>query len=189
MEQCGVIEAVTKDRWLEAQAAEREVVHYDMQGAYNSTRHILDYLQAGLNHEGKVIAEIGCGPFPAVMFCQVGTAITFEPLFPFPEHCPINIYWNQEAFEDFKPQFFADEVWLFNVLQHVRDPEKVVSKAKETAPVVRFFEPVDYPTCVYHPHTFSQADFERWFPNSVKRYTDRVPQFFDDDCCYGTWKR
>ena len=184
-----MIEAVTKDRWLEAQAAEAQVVHYDMPGAYRSTRNIFNYLNLSFNQQDKVITEIGCGPFPSVMFCAVTSAMVFEPLFPAPKHCPIHIHWNQEAFEEFKPQFFTDEVWLFNVLQHVIDPEKIIAKAKEVAPVIRFFEPVDYPTCVYHPHTFSQADFERWFPNSVKRYTDRLPGFFDADCVYGTWTR
>lgn len=184
-----MIEAVSKDRWLEAQSAEAQVVEYDMNGAYKSVRNVFDYLNLSFNQQDKIIAEVGCGPFPAVMFCAVRSAMVFEPLFAAPRHSPSHIYWNQVPFEEFKPKFFADEVWLFNVLQHVIDPEKIVSKAKETAPVVRFFEPVDYPTCVYHPHTFSQEDFERWFPESVKRYTDRRPGFFDADCCYGTWTR
>ncbi len=99
------------------------------------------------------------------------------------------IVWFQRAFEDIPHPPPVAETWLFNCLQHVRDPELVIAKAKETSGVIRFFEPVDYPTCVYHPHTFTQDNFERWFGDSVKRYTDRVPGFFDSDCVYGTWSR
>lgn len=185
-----MIEAVSQERWQQAQAAEIEVVDYSLEGAGCAYGRIFDYLGINPDQEGKSIAEIGCGQFPAVMFCKnVLSAIVFEPLFEPPPECGVNIFWNRSAFEDFEYHFGVNECWLFNVLQHVRDPEAVIAKAKEAARTVRFFEPVDYPTCVYHPHTFSQGDFERWFPNSVKRYTDRLPAFFDDDCCYGTWTR
>lgn len=98
------------------------------------------------------------------------------------------IMWVRQPLEDWTEWFsIGDECWLFNVMQHIRDPELFVQKAKETGPVIRYFEPVDYGTCEYHPHTFSQDDFQRWF-GEAKRYTDRLPGFFDSDCCYGTWR-
>lgn len=182
-----MIEPVTLERWQEAQVAEAATATYDLQNSRQAYEHIFHYLGMDLDQHGKTIAEIGCGPFPAAMFCRgLTSAFVFEPLSPKPNHLPGNIHWNQIAFEDFKPYFNVDEVWLFNVLQHVRDPEKVVERAKRSAPVVRYFEPVDYPTCVYHPHSFTQYDFERWF-GDVHRYTDRLPGFFDADCCYGTY--
>ena len=184
-----MIEAISQERWAEAQVAELATATYDLDNSRRAYQHIFDYLGIDFHHEGKIIAEVGCGPYPAVMFCKISSAIVFEPLFSQPEESRVNILWNQCAFEDFEYAFGADECWLFNVLQHVRDPDAVIAKAKEVAETVRFFEPVDYPTCVYHPHTFSQADFERWFPNRVKRYTDRLPGFFDSDCCYGTWRK
>lgn len=183
-----MIEPVSQERWKEAQAAESRVVSYSLDGAARSYQHIFDYLGMTAVQTSKTIVEIGCGPFPALMFCDGVNGIAYEPLFPKPNHCGSNVVWIRSAFEEFDLNIKAHECWLFNVLQHVRDPELVVLKAKERAPIVRFFEPVDYPTCVYHPHTFTQADFERWF-GKTERYTDRVAGFFDADCCYGTWKR
>jgi hypothetical protein len=184
-----MIEPVTQSRWQEAQAAELAVVQYDEANSYRATQHIFNYLGMEFDQWGKTIAEIGCGPYPASLFCEHVLPRLYEPLWflelkqATKDPC---VRWYREPFED-APLIEVEECWLFNCLQHVRDPELVISKAKQTAPVIRFFEPVDYPTCVYHPHTFAQSDFERWFGSQVKRYTDRLPGFFDDDCCYGTW--
>lgn len=184
-----MIEAISNERWQEAQAAEIAVVSYDEESSRRSYAHIFDYLGMSFEQNGRYIVEVGCGAYPAVSFCRNAVAVAIEPL-SFPSRPPIGVRWIQSALEDIPlrdlPQ--ANEVWLFNCLQHVRDPELVIERSKEMAPTIRFFEPVEYPTCVYHPHTFTQSDFERWFGDSVKRYTDRLPGFFDGDCCYGTWR-
>lgn len=182
-----MIEAVTRERWNEAQVAEIQVATYDIDNSRRAYQHIFDYLGITANQSDKLIIEVGCGPYPAAMFCDNLSAIVFEPLFSRSAECGSGIAWIRQPFEDAEVDLGADEVWLFNVLQHVRDPEAVVAKAKQVASVVRYFEPVDYGTCIYHPHTFSEADFNRWFPGSVKRYTDRLPAFFDSDCCYGSY--
>lgn len=185
-----MIQAVSKERWLEAQAAELQVVSYDLEGSRTSSQHIFNYLGMDFDQWGKTVAEVGCGPYPATLFCEHVLPTLYEPLW-FPELKKATedpcVRWYREPFEA-APINEVEECWLFNCLQHVRDPEIVVAKAKRSALTIRFFEPVDYPTCVYHPHTFTQADFERWFPGSVKRYTDRLPGFFDADCCYGTYQ-
>lgn len=186
-----MIEPISQARWQEAQAAELAVVSYDIEGSRRSAGHIFDYLGMEFDQWGKAIAEVGCGPYPATLFCEHVLPFLYEPLW-FPELKNATrdpcVRWYQQPFED-APVIEVEECWLFNCLQHVRDPEAVVAKAKDTAPVIRFFEPVDYPTCIYHPHTFTEQDFIRWFGDSVKRYTDRLPGFFDGDCCYGTWIR
>lgn len=186
-----MIEAITNERWQEAQAAEISVVSYDRENSRRSYAYIFDYLGMSFEQSIKVVAEVGSGAYPAVSFCPRVDGWVFEPLwFPSLEEMKsqIKIWWIREPFEDANVStIFFHEVWLFNCLQHVRDPEAVVTKAKQLAPVVRFFEPVDYPTCVYHPHTFTETDFVRWFGDCVKRYTDRKPGFFDADCVYGTW--
>ena len=182
-----MIEPITQDRWQEAQATEISVVSYDRENSRRASQYIFDYLGIAEDRGGQCIIEIGCGPYPATDFVVNVEPILVEPLYFQQLEEMIGIQWIREAFED-APLENGDEVWLFNALQHVRDPELVIAKAKKIAPVIRFFEPVDYPTCVYHPHTFSQQDFERWFGSCVKRYTDRKPGFFDADCVYGTWK-
>lgn len=182
-----MIEPATQSRWQEAQAAEIAVASYDKENSRRATQYIFDYLGIEPDQQGAMIVEIGCGPYPATSFVVNLEPILIEPLGFNQLNRMIGAQWIRAPFEDTEIKQ-ADEVWLFNCIQHVRDPELVITKAKEIAKVIRFFEPVDYPTCVYHPHTFTQDDFVRWFGDSVKRYTDRLPGFFDDDCCYGTWK-
>lgn len=55
-----------------------------------------------------------------------------------------------------------DEVWLYNVLQHVEDPEKVVRNCRRAGRVLRVFEWVGIPAHEGHPHVLSSSDLERW---------------------------
>lgn len=184
-----MIEPVTKSRWEDAQIAEIAATTYHPERSRQSYEHIFNYLGMSFSETGGFIAEIGCGAYPAISFCPNASGVVYEPLWFDSLHelaSKERIVWYQRAFEDMPHPPPAAEAWLFNCLQHVRDPELVISMCKEIADVIRFFEPVDYPTCVYHPHTFTQDDFVRWF-GDVKRYTDRLPGFFDADCCYGTW--
>lgn len=185
-----MIEPVSPERWQEAQVAEAAVATYDHDNSAAAYGYIFNYLGVLMDQQWKQVIEIGCGPFPATSYCLNVHALVYEPLWFQSLRAMVDqgfIQWIRKSFEDAQI-IKADEVWIFNCLQHVRDPELVVTKAKMSADTIRFFEPVDYPTCVYHPHTFTQADFERWF-GDVQRYTDRLPGFFDADCCYGTWER
>jgi hypothetical protein len=182
-----MIEPITQSRWQEAQAAELTATSYERENSRRAYAHIFDYLGMPEDCGGKTIIEVGCGPFPATTFVVNLEPVLVEPLWFRELARLVGAVWLMEPFEDAEV-VRSDEIWLFNCLQHVRDPELVITKAKEIAPVVRFFEPVDYPTCVYHPHTFTEDDFRRWFGDSVKRYTDRLSGFFDADCCYGTWR-
>lgn len=187
--------AITKERWLQAQEAERNCHQSDFSSGFQHYRivykHTFRYLGMSFDQNGKRILEVGPADFPALAYCHNYRGVIVEPM-PSPhlsDICrerEIEVLTNPVEEIDL-PQ--VDEAWIFNVLQHVIDPDLLVEKCKEAASVVRYFEPVDYPTCEYHPHTFSEADFIRWF-GETKRYTDRgVERFFDADCCYGNWKR
>ena len=49
-----------------------------------------------------------------------------------------------------------DEVWIYNVLQHVENPEKVIKNAKKAGKVIRIFEWIDMPTSEGHIHTLRE---------------------------------
>lgn len=181
-----MIQPVSQGRWQQAQTAEAKTVIYDSERSRLAYGNIFQYLGMNLDQEGKKIVEVGCGAYPAVVWCYNVEGLVIEPLWFKPLTAFVDLTWFQEPFEDWKV-IKSSECWIFNAMQHVRDPELFVQKAKETAPVIRYFEPVDYGTCEYHPHTFTQDDFVRWF-GEAKRYTDRIDGFFDADCCYGTWR-
>jgi hypothetical protein len=59
----------------------------------------------------------------------------------------------------------TDEVWVYNVLQHVLDPAAVVAVAQTHAVTrVRWFEYVETPVHTIHPHTITSAWLLDQFP-------------------------
>lgn len=76
-----------------------------------------------------------------------------------------SIYQDVTTAEDWegwkeRPRPF-DEAWIYNVLQHVEDPEAVVRTAMH-AKLVRIFEWVDTPPTLGHPHTLTAAALDSW---------------------------
>jgi hypothetical protein len=55
-----------------------------------------------------------------------------------------------------------DEVWIYNTLQHVDDPEQVLWTARKAAPFLRLFEWIDVPAHEGHPHELSQESLDLW---------------------------
>jgi len=80
----------------------------------------------------------------------------------------------------------CDEIWLLNVMQHVIDPDLFIKKCKESAHIIRFFEPIDWPIEIYHPHTFTFEWYKNHFPES-KLYDGSKPNFHQAKCAYGIW--
>jgi len=50
-----------------------------------------------------------------------------------------------------------DEAWIYNVLQHTRNPAVVIRRAQQAAKTIRLFEWIDTPTNEGHPHALSEA--------------------------------
>lgn len=58
-----------------------------------------------------------------------------------------------------------DEVWLYNCLQHVDDPAKIIHNALaalKPGGTFRVFEWVNTATNTAHPHSLSKSDLDRW---------------------------
>lgn len=182
MECGGVIPSITNERWMQAQASEFSLnpVTSDSYGPRN--RALFHFCQIESDQHGKHIIEVGCGPVPVASFCTNLTLTVVEPL----PYSLSQYQWIKGPAED--AEFDGDEVWSFNVLQHVRDPELFIEKIKQVG-AVRFFEPIDYPVSNHHPHYFTLADFQRWFGDCVKRYDKPWwPGFHDAPCAYGVWR-
>lgn len=53
-----------------------------------------------------------------------------------------------------------DEVWIYNCLQHVEDPRKILQNARKVANTMRIFEWVDAGVSPGHPHNLTKQMFE-----------------------------
>lgn len=150
------------------------------------------FLDIDYKLNGKRIIEIGCANYSAITYCiNEGQSMVIEPLVS--EHLRRNtsgrnIMLNGASAENITfPE--VDEVWLFNVLQHVINPDTIIEKAKAAAKVIRFFEPIEAGTDTMHLHNFDLEYFKRHFGECVKYYPSfrEIEGFHSHQCAYGVW--
>lgn len=73
-----------------------------------------------------------------------------------------------------------DEVWIYNVLQHTVDPQKIIDNAKKAGKVLRIFEWIDIPAHEGHPHMLTKENLENWIGQS-----GQVTELNGVNGCYG----
>jgi SAM-dependent methyltransferase len=114
-----------------------------------------------LNLQGKSIIDIGGGPWSMLLRCYNATnKLVIDPI-----DWPPSVYRRYQAYgitvyqqggeepldiEDFYQ--IADEVWIYNCLQHVNDPLKVLANAKKLGRRIRLFEWLWTGSDECHPH-------------------------------------
>jgi len=189
--------SITQERWEDAQIGEKifhdveplESSYENYEIAYN---YYFKYLDINSDLQGKTIIEIGPAKFAGLLYCEnYGKSYIIEPT----EYDGLTSYYEgkdlefiRELYEDYNSPK-VDEVWIMNLMQHVKDPDALINKAKEHAKIIRFFEPIDLPTNREHPFSFSESDFRYYFGDSVKIYTTIGEKpFHTAKCVYGVYE-
>lgn len=67
-----------------------------------------------------------------------------------------------------QPGKVFDEVWIYNCLQHVEDPEKIIQVAKEKAKIIRIFEWIGIADEHGHPHSLDVQSLNKWLGGEGK---------------------
>lgn len=118
---------------------------------------------------GRSVVDIGGGPVSMLLKCRDrGECAVVDPLigdFPIWVRgryreagiAPINVYG-----EDLELGNTYDEAWIYNVLQHVKDPELVIKRARASAGLLRIFEWINIPAYEGHPHELYATDLDKW---------------------------
>ena len=57
---------------------------------------------------------------------------------------------------------YIDEVWIYNVLQHVDDPELIINNAKSYCKTIRIFEWIDIAPYLGHPQELKETKLNEW---------------------------
>jgi 2-polyprenyl-3-methyl-5-hydroxy-6-metoxy-1,4-benzoquinol methylase len=115
-----------------------------------------------LELEGKKILDIGGGPTSLLLKTYgLARAKVIDPLqYPtwiYNRYDTANIEWQIEYGEYITEDADSfDEVWIYNVLQHTRSPEKIIDNAKKIAPVIRMFEWINLPAYEGHPQALTK---------------------------------
>jgi len=130
----------------------------------------------------KSILDIGSGPYSLLLKCSnFSHAVASDPLMSqFPKWV-IDRYANSGIFcisrkaEEFTgdeplypPITIFDEVWIYNVLEHVISPKEIIKNVRGLSRVIRIFEWLDTRTNVGHPHTLEEAKLNRWLGGDGK---------------------
>lgn len=122
-----------------------------------------------IDGKGKSILDIGAGPVS--MLLKVINSVDKVAVDPC---CYPNWILNRydEAgitFVDLKGEDLNklesdnfDEVWIYNCLQHVEDPEKIIKNAKKLGKTIRIFEWIDIPPHKGHPQELKADLLDEW---------------------------
>ena len=73
-----------------------------------------------------------------------------------------------EEAREFLPELIFDEVWIYNVLEHCEDPEKVIQNAKKMGKIIRIFEWVNTRLNDGHIHSLKESELNTWLGGSGK---------------------
>jgi hypothetical protein len=116
--------------------------------------------------QGRSVVDVGGGPVSILLKCvNLGIAGVADPC-RYPDwvgfrYAARGIHLFEAAGEDL-PSHDMDEVWIYNVLQHVRDPELVVANARKAGRTLRIFDWLETPASPGHPHTLTEHDLNTW---------------------------
>lgn len=116
------------------------------------------------------VLDIGGGPIPIVGRMPTSHAYVLDPM-DLPWNDQYNIYPVERVkacAEDILPEYADntyDEIWMYNCLQHTRDPALIIHHLGRVASVLRIFEWTLVPTDEMHPH--------KLWPDMFRAYHDR----------------
>jgi 2-polyprenyl-3-methyl-5-hydroxy-6-metoxy-1,4-benzoquinol methylase len=161
----------------------KQISYADRMGIEFESRNGVPFI---IDLHGKTVVDIGGGPNSLLLKAVNGKGIVIDPC-DYPKWVE-DRYWmaNIEHLkipgEEIDDELLkkADEVWIYNVLQHVKDPELIVKKAKQ-AKVIRIFEWIDAETNEMHPHTLKSDKLDEWLGGK-----GQVEQLNGENECFGT---
>jgi hypothetical protein len=171
--------AISEARWQEAQRCEAawwanearnsDKLFRDIAGGHHFTAGVLG-IRRGMIFDADVL-DIAGGPYPIGVGEPLGRYAVLDPA----HYDDDGIERIHERAEGWRGGRF-DEVWGYNVLQHVVDPAEVMATARACAEKrIRWFDVVETPIYPVHPHSI-KAD---WLRAELSRDGFRIVQDID----------
>lgn len=148
--------------------------------------------------EGKSVLDLGGGPASILLkTINGGRRVVVDPC-EYPDwttdrYTAAGIDVVRMPAEEFKhnPWVTFDECWIYNVLQHVQDPEQVIRVARSCSPVLRLYEWVNIDPHLGHPHRLTAALLDEWITGGRGR--PGTLEVMNENGCvggtayYGSW--
>lgn len=117
---------------------------------------------------GRTVVDLGGGPVSLLLKAiNRGAGCTIVDPCPYPEWTVARYGYADIRVEPIPAEVFErddefDEAWIYNCLQHVEDPAKIVENARRAAGIVRIFEWIETPPTLGHPHTLTADRLDTW---------------------------
>lgn len=163
---------------------EKHILYADRMGLEFMPR-ALGYSSIDLGN--RSVIDLGAGPCSLLLRCSGWhTALVIDPLMDrFPvwvreRYIAAGIRYGNVPGEKEEFAIGWDEVWIYNVLQHVQDPALVVSNARAAAGLVRVFEWIDTGVDEAHLHVLTRESLDEWLGGE-----GQVEEFDGEAHCYG----
>ena len=115
--------------------------------------------------KGISVLDIGGGPVSLLLKCVNVRGKVVDSL-EYPDwvaerYKTAGIEYERIKGEDLNETGF-DEIWIYNVLEHTENPEKIIQNAKKAGKLIRIFEWVDTNLTDGHIHTFNKQQLDEW---------------------------
>jgi glycosyltransferase involved in cell wall biosynthesis len=122
--------------------------------------------ESPIDLEGKSVLDIGGGPVSLLLkCCNRGVCTVLDPnTWPdwvLARYEAAGIKYVKAQAEHTELDQIYDEVWIYNVLQHVEDPKAVITTAKKYGRVVRVFEWLGGVANDTHPHILTKEFLDK----------------------------
>lgn len=121
---------------------------------------------------GERILDIGGGPSSILLKCENVKGTVIDPC-NYPDwvaqrYKECGIEYIRMRGEDIPTKASYDEVWIYNVLQHTDDPEKVIRNAQKVGKIIRLFEWTNTGIVPGHLHSFNKEFFDKYLKGEGK---------------------
>lgn len=137
------------------------------------------------NMQGKSVLDLGGGPVSMLLKTVNAKNKTVVDPCDYPEWIKLrykiaNITYLKCEAENYATTKQYDECWIYNVLQHVQDPQRIIQNAKASAKLVRLFEWINIPAHPGHPHELKEHTLNNWLQGK-----GTVETLKGENTCYG----
>lgn len=117
------------------------------------------------------VLDIGGGPSSLLLKTVGGRDLAVVDPCPYPRwvyerYQAHNIVSYVTPAEEFVRSHRWDEVWIYNTLQHVLDPERVIAVARRQAARLRIFDWLGAEQDEFHPHRLEKHWLDTWIGTS-----------------------
>jgi 2-polyprenyl-3-methyl-5-hydroxy-6-metoxy-1,4-benzoquinol methylase len=160
--------SISQNRWKDAQKAETDSWNEVLNNSYLLEITDLYYRHhktMGLPEVGDKrilnVADIGCGPLSMMLHFDEVWGLAVDPIGfdkkwidRYEVHGIRFIQSDAESFLENYTGTRYQEVWMYNVLQHVKNPEFILDNLWKVGKVLRISEPCLTPITIHHPFTF-----------------------------------